>query len=149
MKKIMFVVLASVVLAGCSLQTLKPQSPPKPQSQSQTPRQRIQQQVPQDPTQSLTVSAEADKTIEISASNFTYDKKEIRVKKGEKVAVKFTNGEGFHDFVIDELDVKTQRLPEGQSETVMIPTDKVGEYAYYCSVGSHRAQGMEGKLIIE
>ena len=143
MKKIMFVLLASAVLVGCSLQT------PQPQSQSQTPRQRVQQQIPQDPTQSLEVSVEADKIIEISASNFTYDKKEIRVKKGEKVAIKFTNGEGFHDFVIDELEVKTQRIPEGQSETVMISTDKVGEYAYYCSVGSHRAQGMEGKLIIE
>ena len=135
MKKLIIISVAAVVLAGCSL--LVPQSQLQPQSQSQTS------------TSSQAVAIEADRTIDISASNFTYDKKEIRVKKGEKIAIKFTNGEGFHDFVIDELNVRTQRIPEGQSETALIPTDKVGTYAYYCSVGSHRAQGMEGQLIIE
>ena len=139
MKKLIIISLATVFLGGCSLRALLPQ----PQSQTSTP------SLATSPSPSPSAITEADKTIEISASNFTYDKKEIRVKKGEKVTIKFTNGEGFHDFVIDELEVKTQRIPEGQSETVMIPTDKIGEYAYYCSVGSHRAQGMEGKLIIE
>lgn len=133
MKKMIVLSLAIVLFAGCSLQA--PQ--PKVQPQSQTS------------TQSPAATVKADKTVDISASNFTYDKKEIRVKKGESVAVKFVNNEGFHDFVIDELNVRTQRISEGQSETVRIPTDKVGTYAYYCSVGNHRAQGMEGKLIIE
>ena len=91
----------------------------------------------------------ADRTIEVQGLNFSFDPKEIKLKKGEKVAVKFVNTEGFHDFVIDELNVRTQRIAEGASETILIPTDKTGTYAYYCSVGQHRNLGMEGKLIIE
>ena len=87
--------------------------------------------------------------IDVAGSNFTFSKKEIRVKKGAAVAVKFTNNEGFHDFVVEGLNVRTKTLQEGQSETITIPTDKTGTYVYYCSVGNHRQQGMEGKLIIE
>ncbi len=91
----------------------------------------------------------ADKIIEVKGLNFSFDLKEIKVKKGEKVAVKFVNTEGFHDFVIDELNVRTQKMSEGKTETVLIPTDKTGTYAFYCSVGQHKKMGMEGKLIIE
>ena len=145
MKKLIVLSLATMVFAGCSLQIprLLPQTPPK------QPEQQVSQTPSPSPVATPSATVKIDKTIEVSASNFTYDKKEIRVKKDENIVIKFTNGEGFHDFVIDELNVRTQRIPEGESETVRIPTDKVGTYACYCSVGNHRAQGMEGKLIIE
>jgi ribose 5-phosphate isomerase B len=100
-------------------------------------------------TQTIQSQVVADRTIEVKGLNFSYDLKEIKVKKGEKVAIQFTNTEGFHDFVIDELSVRTQKIGEGKTETILIPTDKVGTYAFYCSVGQHRKMGMEGKLIIE
>lgn len=102
-----------------------------------------------DSTETTQAQVVADKTVEVKGLNFSYDLKEIKVKKGEKVAIQFTNSEGFHDFVIDELNVRTQKISEGKSETVLIPTDKTGTYAFYCSVGQHRKLGMEGKLIIE
>ena len=145
MKKLIVLSLATMLFAGCSLQIpqLLPQTPPK------QPEQQVSQTSSPSPTAAPAAIVKTDRTIEVSASNFIYDKKEIRVKKGENIEIKFTNGEGFHDFVIDELNVRTQRVPEGESETIRIPTDKVGTYAYYCSVGNHRAQGMEGKIIIE
>lgn len=102
-----------------------------------------------DSTETTQAQVVADKTVEVKGLNFSYDLKEIKVKKGEKVAIQFTNSEGFHDFVIDELNVRTQKISEGKSETVLIPTDKTGTYTFYCSVGQHRKLGMEGKLIIE
>ena len=145
MKKLIVLSLAAMVFAGCTLQIpqLLPQTPPK------QPEQQVSQTSSPSPVATPSATVKIDKTIEVSASNFTYDKKEIRVKKDENIVIKFTNGEGFHDFVVDELNVRTQRIPESESETVRIPTDKAGTYAYYCSVGNHRAQGMEGKLIIE
>jgi len=89
------------------------------------------------------------KVIPVQANNYVYDVKEIKAKQGEKVTVSFTNAEGFHDFVIDELEVNTGMVPAGQTVTVEIPTDKPGTYSFYCSVGDHRQKGMEGTLIIE
>lgn len=85
----------------------------------------------------------------VTASNFSYDVPEIRVKQGDTVAITFINSEGFHDFNLDEFNVKTQQLQAGQEETVSFMADKVGTFEYYCSVGQHRANGMVGKLIVE
>lgn len=134
MKKFLLITVSGLVLAGCSL---------FPQKKEEV------KEMKKESTESAQTQVVADRTVEIKGLNFSYDLKEIKLKKGEKVAVKFTNTEGFHDFVIDELNVRTQRINEGKSETVLIPTDKTGTYAFYCSVGQHRKMGMEGKIIIE
>lgn len=134
MKKLTLLALSAVLLAGCALIPNKKEEV---------------KEVKTDSAQVVQTQIVADRTVEIQGLNFSYDQKEIKVKKGEKVAVKFVNTEGFHDFVIDELNVRTQRIGEGKSETIIIPTDKTGTYAYYCSVGQHRKMGMEGKLTIE
>lgn len=90
--------------------------------------------------------------ITIDGSNFKFSQKTITVKAGETISLTFKNLEGFHDFVIDELDVKTKQLKAGESEVVTfsIPPDASGlEYEYYCSVGQHRQMGMVGTLVIE
>lgn len=56
------------------------------------------------------------------------------------------NGSAQHDFVIDELDIRTPLLNAGESYTITISAP-AGEYTYYCSVPGHRAL-MEGKLTL-
>ncbi|MCZ2861108.1 cupredoxin domain-containing protein [Blastococcus sp. VKM Ac-2987] len=54
-------------------------------------------------------------------------------------------GDASHDLVIelDGADVAATRiLQPGQSETLTV-TLEPGSYAFYCSVGAHRAMGME------
>jgi plastocyanin len=88
----------------------------------------------------------------IDSFKFGYSEEEITVKAGDTVTLTLTNSEGLHDFVIDELDVATKQVDEGETDTVTftIPADMAGQtLAYYCSVGNHRSLGMEGKLIIE
>ena len=63
--------------------------------------------------------------------------------------INFTSADGLHDLVIDEFDVRTERLRTGGTEYVMFVADKSGTFEYYCSVGSHRVNGMVGKLIVE
>lgn len=91
----------------------------------------------------------AVKAINIVGNNFSFDVSEIRVKKGEKIKIVFNNKEGFHDWVIDEFNVRTSKLQSGQTAEVEFVADKTGSFEYYCSVGSHRAMGMKGKLIVE
>jgi len=89
------------------------------------------------------------KEFTVTGKNFSFSPSTIRVKKGDTVKITFKNTGGFHDFKIDEFDVKTAQIQDGQSETVTFVADKAGTFDYYCSVGQHRANGMEGKLIVE
>lgn len=100
--------------------------------------------------QNVTAPAGAHVTVDITGTDFAYDKKQIKVKKGDTVTVNFKSDEGFHDFVIDELNVATERVDEGEGVTsVTFVADKTGTFQYYCSVMSHRQMGMVGYLIVE
>ncbi len=89
------------------------------------------------------------KTFTVSGSKFAFSPKEIKVKKGDKVKIIFKNSGGFHDFVLDEFSVKTAQIKDGESAEVSFTADKTGTFEFYCSVGSHRAMGMKGNLIVE
>ena len=89
------------------------------------------------------------RTFEVHGSMFKYDVKEIRVRKGDVVKVVFTNDEGFHDWVLDEFNVRTERIAVGKSAELTFTADKIGTFEYYCSVGDNRSRGMKGTLIVE
>lgn len=71
--------------------------------------------------------------------------KEISVKKGDTVRIKVTNTKGTHDFNIDEYGIK-QMTPFNEETVIEFTADKVGEFAYYCSMPGHRAGGQVGTL---
>lgn len=105
----------------------------------------------QDTSTSPTETAEMNigSPIAVEGGMLYFKPNEIRVKKGEKVTITFTNVEGMHDFIIDEFNAKTKIIRAGMSETIEFTPDKVGEFEFYCSVMDHRQQGMVGKLIVE
>ena len=73
---------------------------------------------------------------------------ELTVAIGDTVRVEFTVTGGRHDFVIDELDVATEVLSVGETEVVEFVATEVGSFEYYCSVGTHRADGMFGTFTV-
>jgi plastocyanin len=89
------------------------------------------------------------KSFTVEAANFGYSVKEIKVKKGDTVKIKFVNKEGFHDWVLDEFNAKTPQIMGGKTADIEFVATKTGTFEYYCSVGQHRAMGMVGKLIVE
>jgi len=96
-----------------------------------------------------TPSATDARVYEISGKNFEFNIKEIRVKKNDTVVINFTSTDGFHDFVIDEFDARTEKIKTGVTTSVTFIANKTGTFEYYCSVGSHRVNGMTGKIIVE
>lgn len=101
-------------------------------------------------TKTPTPTAQATlKTFTVVGSNIAFSVPEIKVKKGDRVKIIFQNTAGTHDWAIDEFDAKTPRIAAGQTATVEFVADKTGTFEYYCSVGTHRALGMKGKLIVE
>ena len=90
------------------------------------------------------------KEYTIAGGNYYYTIDEIRVKKGDTVRITFSSEEGFHDLVLDEFDVATERYRPGEGEeTIEFIAGEAGEFEYYCSVGDHREKGQVGTLIVE
>lgn len=91
----------------------------------------------------------AEKTFDITGKSFEFSRKEIRVKRGDKVTINFESTGGLHDLTIDEFKAHTQQVQPGTKTSTTFVADKTGTFEYYCSVGEHRARGMVGKLIVE
>ena len=93
--------------------------------------------------------------FEFNADGFNFVKDgeynpEVRVSEGDLVRIEFTNDDAMpHDWVIDEFSARTEILSTGEFEYIEFVADQVGEFEYYCSVGSHRANGMFGAFIVE
>lgn len=90
-----------------------------------------------------------EKQFTIIGQNYSFMPSTIRVHRGDKVTITFQDNGGFHDLVIDKLNVRTARVGQGQSGSLQFTADTVGSFEYYCSVGSHRDKGMKGTLIVE
>ena len=90
-----------------------------------------------------------EKVFTLDSFNFGYSETEIRVKQGDTVTINLTNSDGFHDWVVDEFSAATEKIREGGETSVTFVADQTGTFEYYCSVGSHRANGMVGNLIVE
>jgi plastocyanin len=88
-----------------------------------------------------------DITISMTTGNFFFNPSTITAAPGDRILIEFASNSGTHDFVIDELNVDYD-IEEGGNYIFTVP-DEPGTYSYYCSIGSHRAMGMEGTLIIE
>lgn len=86
----------------------------------------------------------------VEASEMKFDKPVITIKAGQKISLKVKNiGQMPHDWVLEGTDIKTKMITKGSEETIEFSVEKPGEYIFFCSVGSHRKLGMEGKLIVK
>ncbi|WJH34993.1 cupredoxin domain-containing protein [Paenibacillus sp. CC-CFT747] len=83
--------------------------------------------------------------IKITAQNFDFDQKEIRIKKGETVKFTLENKEGMHGMEARELGLNVKG---GSSQT--ITADKTGTFNLKCSIICGAGHGnMVSKIIVE
>jgi cytochrome c oxidase subunit 2 len=85
------------------------------------------------------------KEITIASTNFEFDPKEIRVKKGDSVKITLDNKQGMHAVKFAGYNVEVQ-----PGKTVTFVADKAGEFKYECSImcgAGHK--DMVGTLIVE
>jgi plastocyanin len=87
--------------------------------------------------------------IDMVGTNYDFDIKEIKVKKGDVITINLRSEGGFHDLVVDEFSAATERIDEGGAASVTFVAKEVGTFQYYCSVGRHRQLGMVGYLTVE
>ncbi len=91
--------------------------------------------------QTLELAAPADGSIK-------FDKTELTAKAG-KVTIKFSNPASVpHAVEIEGNGVEKSTDTITKSDASITVDLKAGEYEYYCPVGQHRQNGMEGKLTV-
>ncbi len=105
----------------------------------------------------ITETANA-KIVNLQAGMDGFDLMEIRAKVGETIKVNLrsldnqyhTDGEGRHQFAIDELGVNVVAQPLSVASGTFTPTQP-GTYTYYCDIccGGKANPTMNGKLIVE
>ena len=88
--------------------------------------------------------------ITVEGDEFKFSPTSITVEKGEKINLVFKNiGKFPHNFVVDELGIKSKTINAGEEDSIGFVSEKTGTFAMYCAVGNHRQQGMEGEIVVE
>lgn len=123
--------------------------PPTEAMQKPSPTVAAMMQKESTATSEATDTNGAEVTIDMEAGSFYYKPNVITVKEGTKVKIVFTSVSMMHNFYIDEFNVKSPTVKSGNTETFEFVASKKGTYEYYCAVGSHRANGQVGTLIVE
>lgn len=138
---ILGVLIALVVVAVLALQGgYKTPAKPTPVVVPQT----------QTPAAATTEKAGEAREIVVSGSEFKFSPASISLTKGETVKITFKNtGTLPHNLTIAEFGISTKTVGGGQEDSITVTADKTGTYAFYCGVGNHRQQGMEGKVEVK
>lgn len=146
LKKVLFIGLApALLLAGCNSAT------PTQNSTESVNEPVVEENANTDTTiETETRLADGEvQIVQVEGGSFYYKPNEIRVRKGQPVKIVLNSVDMMHDFVIDELNVKSEIIKSGETGEVEFTPDTIGEFEFYCSVGQHRANGMVGTLIVE
>jgi plastocyanin len=88
----------------------------------------------------------------LTLKNYAYTPNLLKAKPGQRLNIKLVNQYGYHNFVIDELNVVSQSISTGEETIVQIqiPDNTAGkEYQFYCSNSDHRTKGMVGIIKVE
>ena len=101
------------------------------------------------PASSAPAEAEAE-TVQVTEGEMFIELSEDSYAAGSYTFEVVNEGNMPHDFVVerDGEDVAaTEVLQPGQSATLTVPLEE-GDYVFYCSVGAHRAAGMEEPVTV-
>lgn len=94
----------------------------------------------------ITDTAVAEAELVIKGTNFQFDQKEYRLKKGVPVKITYENEDGNHGVMIPVLGLSLDR----KNNSKVVTPEKTGEFEISCSImcGAGHSK-MISKLIIE
>ncbi|MBW3669101.1 MAG: cupredoxin domain-containing protein [Actinobacteria bacterium] len=85
-------------------------------------------------------------TTAVVATDFAFDPATVQVSAGSPVALRVSNkGNAPHTFTVDALAID-QEVDPGEEVEVLIQAPTAASHVFYCRF--HRAQGMEGTLLV-
>ena len=97
----------------------------------------------------LAIGDPAPRRIPVVAAKFDFDKREIRVRKGEAVTLVLTSPDFVHGFSVPDLDARIDLVP-GRTVELALKPQRTGRFAFlcdnFCGEGHDR---MTGFLVVE
>jgi plastocyanin len=87
------------------------------------------------------------RTVEVAASNFSFDPDELEIEATEDIALALHSDEGIHDFTVDGLGIVAD-VSDGGDDVAALRIDEPGRYTFFCTLPGHRDGGMEGTLVV-
>ena len=142
MKKIYFILIGLIFIAGCAYTGNTTKEEPILISNEITTQNIIQDtEIPKENSEI--------KEVEITAKMFEFNPNIIRVNKGDKVKLTIKSTDVTHGFEIKEYNIRETLYPN-KPVTVEFSADKAGEFVFRCNIpcGSGHKE-MTGKLIVE
>jgi cytochrome c oxidase subunit II len=89
-------------------------------------------------SKALMALPQAPRRIEIVASRFSYEPKEVTLKKGQPVVLVLRSTDVTHGLKIEEMNVKSEIKKGHDTEIAITPTEVghfVGKCAHFCGKG--------------
>ena len=94
------------------------------------------------------VNTESIKEISVTAKQWEFDPDPIVVNKGDNVKLNIKSIDVMHGFALPDFGINS-RLNPGQTTTVEFTADKIGTFAFFCSVQCGAGHSdMRGTLIV-
>lgn len=88
--------------------------------------------------------------IEVEGYEYYFSPSKLSLKAGEKVKITFrNNGVLPHNLTITDLGIASKTIGPKQMTSLEFTAQKSGSFSMFCSVGNHRALGMEGDVRID
>ena len=95
----------------------------------------------------------ADREVELTADDYTFDLNDPKIKVGETILFEMKNtGKEGHEFEVFGPDGKVlgeiPEIAEDKTGKVTLTFDKAGSYRYICDVDDHQTRGMKGTFTV-
>ena len=95
-------------------------------------------------------AAAGGESVALTATEYKFDPADVTVDAAGKVTFTVTNdGQQTHALEVEGngVEEETDSIAAGASGTLTVDLEP-GEYEFYCPIDGHRAEGMEGKLVV-
>ena len=140
-------VLAAAVVTGCGSTEAPAGASAEPSSASSSSSSSSPSSAPSSTSPSSSAGeAATSSTLQAALVDFAVEMPETELSAGTYTIEATNEGGASHDLVVEGPDgadvAATEILAPGASGSVEV-TLEPGEYVFYCSVGTHRAMGME------
>ena len=103
-----------------------------------------------DETSGGTTAASGGESIELTATEYSFDPANVSVDAAGKVTFTVSNeGEETHALEVEGngVEEETESISAGESGSLTVELEP-GEYEFYCPIDGHRDKGMEGTFVV-
>ena len=139
--------IAALAFAGCGGDDEPAATPAPTEAATEAPTEAPTEAATEAPTEAAGGGAELAIAADPGGAN-AFTETELEADAGE-VTIEFANESSKpHAVVIEGVDGATTETVTGADAPPLTVNLEAGEYTFFCPVGDHRADGMEGKLTV-